>query len=135
MGKTRLYLIGGAVILVLFVLVYFWGKGSHQSQSQNEQELAKQYADALSMHGLTASAVAQHVEELRIAFGWNASTFGFDFWTEDEDAIIAVVLLYSASSFPILADAYRLRLKRNLKSDLKEYLSANQYGEIAHIAA
>lgn len=131
---TKGYLIIGGAVLTVLILVFVWGRSSKKLQTDHEQQLAREYGDALSAHGLSASMVARHVEDLRLAFGWNASALGFNFWTEDEAAIIAVVGLYDAASFPLLADAYRLRLKRDLKSDLREFLNSNEYGQIAHIA-
>jgi len=126
---AALFLLFLPVLLGLFrIITGFLGVlPSPETTEAKKSELTKKLTagTAISPEVLQADAKA-------ISHFLGTAYFFLDFrnWSEDEKSTISVVAKYTPSTFPYLEAAYFVDVDRNLRADLKKYLSNSQHDSI-----
>ena len=136
------YKITATAILVVLVLVFLLGRSSKKEGDSGDKEDEREdkdargaVADEARRLGISvdASLVQRHGRGLVTAFGWGMGPFGSDALSEDEDAITAIVLLYTSRTYPLLAIAYYEISRRDLTTDIFTYVDDDNISRMTHI--
>lgn len=136
------YKITATAILVVLVLVFLLGRSSKGEEDPGDKEDERKdkdargaVADEARRLGISVdpSLVQRHSRGLVTAFGWGMGPFGSNAFTEDEDAITAIVLLYTRSTYPLLEVAYYEISRRDLTTDIFTYVDDDNIDRMTHI--
>ena len=125
-GYITLIILSVVIILIILFLVL---RGATHRREQKEKRKLEEEADDLGVNIDNLIADTRKIyDALGIDWFW-----GIPKPWEDEGIIVEVILAYDRSSFGLLAEAYNNIYRRDLRVDLREYLSESDIAEIAHV--
>jgi len=133
------YQIIAVAVLVILALVFILGrvsaKDGEKSDTREDKDARKAVEDEAKARGMQVDAgrIQRDARGLETAFGFNWGWWGIDAWTEDEDTVVAIVLLYNSETYPLLEVAYYELLGKNLTADIHTYVDAENLDKIRHI--
>ena len=132
--NKQAYIYGGLGLLVLIFLIMISKMIKAITKASRENEIREELSEVASENGYDMAAVILDAKAIKEALGIGTGWFGTNGWSEDEEAVMAVVDDYDRKGFVLLEEAYEgLAPGRRLQNDLRMFLSESEFDAIAHI--
>ncbi|MEO0470882.1 MAG: hypothetical protein AAF206_14740 [Bacteroidota bacterium] len=132
--NKQAYIYGGLGLLAILVIIMIGRLIKAITKASVENEIREELSEVAEENGYDMEAVILDAKAIKTALGIGTGWFGSNGWTEDEEAVIAVIDDYDRKGFVLLEEAYEgLAPGRRLTNDLRMFLSESEFDGIAHI--
>lgn len=120
-----------AIAWLLRVVSGFIGLGPSARDKQAEKK--SESDEIAASYGLDSSILLSDAQTLSHSLGTAYAWYDPRSWSEDEAAVLSVLLQYDIRTFPALERVYFVDASRSLRADLKKYLSPSQHSSIFYL--